>query len=116
MPTPRLSFAVRYLKCDAGIVVTASHNPSKYNGYKAYGSDGCQLGLEAADYVLSIMNSVDIFDGVKRMDFDTALNEGKIEYIGEDVIEAYLAEVEKCRVHRETDMSGLNVVYTPLHG
>ena len=116
MPTPMLSFAVRYLKCDAGIVVTASHNPSKYNGYKAYGSDGCQLGLEAADYVLSIMNSVDIFDGVKRMDFDTALNEGKIEYIGEDVIEAYLAEVEKCRVHRETDMSGLNVVYTPLHG
>ena len=85
MPTPMLSFAVRYLGCDAGIVVTASHNPSKYNGYKAYGNDGCQLGLEAADYVLSIMNSVDIFDGVKRVDFDAALNEGKIEYIGEHV-------------------------------
>ena len=116
MPTPMLSYAVRHLKCDAGIVVTASHNPSKYNGYKAYGNDGCQLGLEAADYVLSIMNSVDIFDGVKRVDFDEALADGKIEYIGEDVIEAYLSNVQKQRVHTETDMSKLNVVYTPLHG
>lgn len=116
MPTPMLSFAVRYLKCDAGIVVTASHNPSKYNGYKAYGNDGCQLGLEAADYVLSIMNNVDIFDGVKRTDFDKALADGKIEYIGEDVINAYLDEVQKRRVHLDADMSKLNVVYTPLHG
>ncbi|MBR3592216.1 MAG: phospho-sugar mutase [Clostridia bacterium] len=116
MPTPMLSFAVRHLKCDAGIVVTASHNPSKYNGYKAYGNDGCQLGLEAADYVLSVMNQVDIFDGVRRVDFDTALAEGKIEYIGEDVIDAYLAAVEDRRVNRDIDMSKLNVVYTPLHG
>lgn len=116
MPTPMLSFAVRYLKCDAGVVVTASHNPSKYNGYKAYGPDGCQLGLEAADYVLSIMNSVDIFDGVKRIDFDTAVSEGKIEYIGDDVIDAYLENVKKQRVHLDVDMSELNVVYTPLHG
>lgn len=116
MPTPMLSFAVRYLKCDAGVVVTASHNPSKYNGYKAYGPDGCQLGLEAADYVLSIMNSVDIFDGVKRVDFDLALSEGKIEYIDDKVIDAYLSEVEKCRVNTNVDMSKLNVVYTPLHG
>ncbi len=116
MPTPMLSFAVRHLKCDAGIVVTASHNPSKYNGYKAYGNDGCQLGLEAADYVLSIMNSVDAFDGVKRVDFDEALADGKIEYIGQDVIDAYLSEVEARRVNCDLDMSGLNVVYTPLHG
>ncbi len=116
MPTPMLSFAVRHLKCDAGIVVTASHNPSKYNGYKAYGNDGCQLGLEAADYVLSVMNSVNIFDGVKRVNFDTALAEGKIEFIGEDVIDAYLAAVEDRRVNRDIDMSKLNVVYTPLHG
>lgn len=116
MPTPMLSFAVRYLKCDAGIVVTASHNPSKYNGYKAYGSDGCQLGLEAADYVLSIMNSVDIFDGVKRIDFDTAVSDGKIEYIGDDVIDAYLENVKKQRIHLDVNMSELNVVYTPLHG
>ncbi len=116
MPTPMLSFAVRHLKCDAGIVVTASHNPAKYNGYKAYGNDGCQLGLEAADYVLSIMNSVDIFDGVKRVDFDEALAEGKIEYIGQDVIDAYLDAVESRRVNLDLDMSSLNVVYTPLHG
>ncbi len=116
MPTPMLSFAVRHLKCDAGIVVTASHNPAKYNGYKAYGNDGCQLGLEAADYVLSIMNSVDIFEGVKRVDFDAALAEGKIEYIGQDVIDAYLSAVEDRRVNRDLDMSSLNVVYTPLHG
>ncbi len=116
MPTPMLSFAVRHLKCDAGIVVTASHNPAKYNGYKAYGNDGCQLGLEAADYVLSIMNSVDIFDGVKRVDFDEALADGRIEYIGQDVIDAYLSAVESRRVNTGLDMSSLNVVYTPLHG
>ena len=61
MPTPMLSFAVRELKCDAGIVITASHNPSKYNGYKVYGNDGCQLGLKESDYVTSIINNVDIF-------------------------------------------------------
>jgi len=116
MPTPMLSFAVRYFKCDAGVVVTASHNPAKYNGYKAYGSDGCQLGLEAADYVLSIMNSVDIFDGVKTMDFEQGIKEGLIEYISQDVIEAYLSKVESRRVSPELDLSDLKVIYTPLHG
>lgn len=116
MPTPMLSFAVRRLKCDAGVVVTASHNPSKYNGYKAYGPDGCQLGPEAADFVLSIMNSVDIFDGVKTMDFDEALAEGKIEYIEQWLIDEYLDEVYKRRVYDSLDLSNLNVIYTPLHG
>ena len=116
MPTPMLSFAVRYLKCDAGVVVTASHNPAKYNGYKAYGSDGCQLGPEVADYVLSIMEKLDIFEDVKTVDFDTAVKEGKIEYIGDEVIEAYLDNVEKQRVSPQTDLSNLKVVYTPLHG
>ena len=116
MPTPMLSFAVRRLKCDAGVVVTASHNPAKYNGYKAYGPDGCQLGLEAADYVLSIMNKVDIFDDVKSLDFDTAVAEGKIEYIGEDIIEEYLNCVLAFRVAPEADVISLNVIYTPLHG
>lgn len=116
MPTPMLSFAVRHFGCDAGVVVTASHNPSKYNGYKAYGPDGCQLGLEAADYVLSIMNSVDTFDGVKSMDFEEGVKSGIIEYIGQDVIDEYLAEVEKRRVCPELDLSKLNVIYTPLHG
>ena len=116
MPTPMLSYAVRYYHCDAGIVVTASHNPSKYNGYKAYGPDGCQLGLEAADYVLSIMNQVDIFDDVKTMDFDTALAEGKIEYIPQEVIDSYLNEVEKRRITPDLDFSDFKVIYTPLHG
>lgn len=116
MPTPMLSYAVRHFKCDAGIVITASHNPAKYNGYKAYGADGCQLCIEAADYVLSIMNKVDIFQDVKSMDFDTAVNEGKIEFIGDDVIEEYLNGVLACRVAPETDVKALNVVYTPLHG
>lgn len=116
MPTPMLSFAVRYLKCDAGVVVTASHNPAKYNGYKAYGADGCQLGPEVADYVLSIMEKLDVFEDVKTTDFATALNEGKIEYIDESVIEAYLTAVEKQRVSFDTDLSNLKVVYTPLHG
>lgn len=115
-PTPMLSFAVRHLKCDAGIVITASHNPAKYNGYKAYGPDGCQLGLEAADYVLSIMNQVDAFTGVKTVDFDEALNSGMIEYISDEVIEEYLRLVETTRVCPEVDLSDLNVVYTPLHG
>lgn len=116
MPTPMLSFAVRYFKCNAGVVVTASHNPSKYNGYKAYGADGCQLGLEAADYVLSIMNKVDIFDGVKKINFDEGIKNGIIEFIGDNVIEAFLDEVEKRRVSTDVDLSGLNVIYTPLHG
>ncbi len=116
MPTPMLSFAVRRLKCDAGVVVTASHNPAKYNGYKAYGPDGCQLGLEAADYVLSIMNKVDIFDGVKDTDFETAGEKGQIEYIGDDVINDYLSCVEACRVAPEADVASLKVIYTPLHG
>ena len=116
MPTPMLSFAVRRLKCDAGVVVTASHNPAKYNGYKAYGPDGCQLGLEAADYVLSIMNKVDIFDEVKTVDFDTAVEEGKIEYIGDDIIEEYLNCVLACRVAPNADVESLKVIYTPLHG
>lgn len=116
MPTPMLSYAVRRLGCDAGVVVTASHNPAKYNGYKAYGSDGCQLGLEAADYVLSIMNKVDIFDEVKTVDFDTAVKNGNIEFIGDDVIEDYLNCVLACRVAPEADVKSLKVIYTPLHG
>ncbi|MGI6279099.1 MAG: phospho-sugar mutase [Acutalibacteraceae bacterium] len=115
-PTPMLSFAVRRLKCDAGVVVTASHNPAKYNGYKAYGPDGSQLGPEAADYVLKIMQSVDIFDGVKYCDFDDAIKSGKIEYIGDDVIEDYLQSVLAQRIEPNADLSQLKVVYTPLNG
>lgn len=117
MPTPMLSWAVRYLKCGAGIVVTASHNPAKYNGYKAYGSDGCQLTLEAAAIVLDKINHIDIFEGVKSVEFDKAVADGSISYIGDDVIDKYLAKVKEQGLH--TDLvasSGLKVVYTPLNG
>ncbi len=116
VPTPMLSFAVRRLKCDAGVVITASHNPAKYNGYKAYAPDGSQLGPDAADYVLSIMQSVDIFDGVKYCDYDEALADGRIEYISEDIYNEYLENVIAQRVEPQADVSDLRVVYTPLNG
>ncbi len=115
MPTPALSFAVRYLKCDAGICITASHNPAKYNGYKAYGSDGCQVALEMADAILSEINALDIFRDVKHMDYDAAAAQGKIKTIGEDVVTAFLNAVKSQSV---LDCTGadLKVVYTPLNG
>ena len=117
MPTPALSFAVRYLHCDAGICVTASHNPSKYNGYKAYGSDGCQIALEMADEVLAEINSLDIFSDVKYDDFESAVQQGKICYIGDDVVDAYLDAVESQSMLNTADISEkLKVVYTPLNG
>ena len=86
MPVPALSFATRHLHCDAGIMVTASHNPAKYNGYKAYGPDGCQMTSEAADAVYAEMQATDIFAGIRLADFDAALEQGGIEYIGQDTI------------------------------
>lgn len=114
-PTPTLSYAVRSLHCDAGICITASHNPAKYNGYKAYGSDGCQITLEMADEVLSEINSLDIFEDVKHTDFEDAVKSGKISYIPDGVIDSFLEEVMKQRVFTEK-CSGLKVVYTPLNG
>lgn len=116
MPTPMLSYAVRYYHCDAGIVITASHNPAKYNGYKAYGSDGCQLNLEASKTVLSIMNQVDIFNGVRTMDFDEAVQKGLVTYIPQETIDSYLTCVQSRSVSCGCDLSNLKVVYTPLHG
>ncbi len=117
MPTPMLSFAVRHFHCDAGIVITASHNPAKYNGYKAYGPDGSQLNLEASEYVLSIMNKVDIFKEVKTTDFDAAVADGRIEFIGDDVIETYLDNVMAQQVNPDICKGNdIKIVYTPLHG
>ena len=116
-PTPMLSFAVRALHCSAGIMVTASHNPAKYNGYKAYGSDGCQMTIDAADAVLAKINALDIFNDVKHMPFDKALAAGMISYIGDDVIEDYFRNVLAQGIN--TDLcakSGLKIVYTPLNG
>jgi phosphoglucomutase len=117
MPTPMLSYAVRRLSCSAGIVVTASHNPAKYNGYKVYGSDGCQLTLDAAEIVLQNINKVPMFDGAKLISFEDGIKNGNIEYIKQDVIDSYLEEVAKQGIHTDVcASSGLKVVYTPLNG
>ncbi len=117
MPTPMLSYAVRHLKCGAGINVTASHNPAKYNGYKVYGADGCQMTNEAANAVLAKINNIDIFEGVKSVDFDKAVADGMVQYIGDDVIDAYLAKVKEQALHLDlVAKSGLKVVYSPLNG
>ena len=117
MPTPMLSFAVRELKCDAGVVITASHNPSKYNGYKAYGSDGCQLGPKESEYVTSIINKADIFNDVKDCDFNEALDKGLVEYIEQNVIDAYLNNVlaQSC-IDKNYNLNELKIIYSPLHG
>ena len=121
MPTPALSFAVRYLGCSGGVVVTASHNPSKYNGYKVYGSDGCQITTKAAKEILDYIGRVDIFCGVKRRNFDEARREGIISYIGQETVDAYIQAVSSqslsgkdekdLRVRKE-----MTIVYTPLNG
>lgn len=117
MPVPCLSFAVRELQCNAGIMVTASHNPAKYNGYKAYGPDGCQMTSESADAILALSEKVNPFYDVKNMSFDDGLASGMICYISQEVEDAYLAAVKSCSVHPEMlKSSHLKVVYTPLNG
>ena len=114
MPTPALSFAVRHLQCDAGICVTASHNPAKYNGYKAYGSDGCQITSDMADGITQEIGALDIFADVKKMDFQEGVDKGLIEYIGEETVSAFLDDVYKESLI--DDASNLKLVYTPLNG
>ena len=117
MPTPLLSYAVRSLGCDAGAVVTASHNPAKYNGYKVYGPDGCQITLDIANAVLAQINKVDIFSGIKKMPFEEGLAKGLIKYIPDETLDNFIAEVEKCSVDRDIcKAAGLSVIYTPLNG
>ena len=116
-PTPLLSFAVRELSAIAGIVITASHNPAKYNGYKAYWSDGGQLPPEEADIVYAEMNNVDIFTDVKTVDFSKGLKSGLIEYISNDVNEAYYKEILKLSINKDAiKNTEIKVVYTPFHG
>ena len=117
-PTPALSFAVRYYGCDAGICITASHNPAIYNGYKVYGDDGCQIGPTIADSILEEIGKTDIFTGIKTMDYDEALSKGLIVPIGDEVFNAFIAEVKKESLLDANAVQGerLNVVYTPLNG
>lgn len=118
-PVPELSFTVRYKKATAGIVITASHNPAKYNGYKVYGADGAQLNPELAAVVLEEIEKTDIFTGVKTCDFDKAVAEGAIVMIGDEVEEAYLDCVQSQCINPELVREKgdtLKFVYTPFHG
>ena len=117
MPVPALSFATRYYEANAGIMITASHNPAKYNGYKAYGPDGCQMTDEAANIVYAEIQKTDILDGAKMMPFEGGMAAGLIEYVGEDCKEA-LYDAIKARSVRPglCKTAGLKLVYSPLNG
>ena len=117
MPVPALSFATRYYEANAGIMVTASHNPAKYNGYKAYGPDGCQMTDEAADIVYAEIQKTDILTGAKMMAFEEGVEKGLIEYVGEECKEA-LYDAIKARSVRPgiCKTAGLKLVYSPLNG
>ena len=118
-PTPMLSFTVRHLKTQAGIVLTASHNPKEYNGYKVYGSDGGQVTDNAANEILGYINETDIFSDVKMISKEEAVEKGLLVYIGEDVDNAYYEKVETLVVNKEMvkeKASELKIIYTPIHG
>lgn len=118
MPTPCVSFAVRSLGCCAGVMVTASHNPSKYNGYKVYNSQGCQITTSVADEIFGEIEALDIFQDVLRLQFDKAKELGKIEFIGEEVVTNFIEEVKKQSVldeNTEVDKD-VSIVYSSLHG
>ena len=117
MPVPALSFATRYYKTNAGIMITASHNPAKYNGYKAYGPDGCQMTDDAAAIVYAEIQKTDVLTGAKRIPFEEGLSSGMIQYVGEDCKEA-LYDAIKARSVRPglCKTAGLKLVYSPLNG
>ena len=114
MPTPALSFATRYFRCQAGVVVTASHNPKAYNGYKVYGSDGCQCTDALANGILQEILAVDTFKDVKQGDYEALLKQGLINLIGEDCVDTYINSTLKQSIYNEK--KDLNIIYTPLNG
>lgn len=116
-PVPTVSFATRYLHASAGVMITASHNPSKYNGYKVYGSDGCQITTEAAAEILSEINALDIFSDVKNMDFFSAVNNELVQYIADEVLTAFIEEVKGQSVLFGDEINrDVAIVYSPLNG
>ena len=117
MPVPALSFATRYYNCNAGIMVTASHNPAKYNGYKAYGPDGCQMTDDAAAIVYDEIQKTDVLTGAKYMSFSNAVNEGLIKFVDDDCKDSFYAAIEACQVRPGLcKTAGLQLVYSPLNG
>ena len=116
-PTPCLSYAIRYFHTQSGIIITASHNPAKYNGYKCYNPNGYQMTDEEAAEAYEYIQKVDYFTGIKKVDFDGAVNDGTIEFIGEKVINSFLDEVQKQCINPEiVKNADLKVIYTPLNG
>ncbi len=119
-PVPTLSWATRYLKCSGGICMTASHNPAPYNGYKAYGPDGCQITSEAADAISAAMEATDPFSDVKTMSFDEAVEKGLVKWIDDKCLEDYYEAVVDKSVNNLSDeqiaSAPLKLVYTPLNG
>ena len=116
-PVPTVSFATRYLRASAGVMITASHNPAKYNGYKVYGADGCQVTVEAAAEILSEIEKLDLFDGVKRADFDACLHDGRIRLISDEVLAAFLEAVKaQSALFGEEARKDIAIVYSPLNG
>ncbi len=117
MPVPALSFATRYYKCNAGIMVTASHNPAKYNGYKAYGPDGCQMTDDAAAIVYDEIQKIDVLSGAQYISFAEGVEQGLIRFVGDDCKAAFYAAIEKCQVRPGLcKTAGLKLVYSPLNG
>ena len=117
LPVPTVSFAVRYLHASAGVMITASHNPSKYNGYKVYGPDGCQITTEAAKAILAQIDALDIFADVKTSDFEGSLKNGAIDYIDSTVLDAFIAEVKRQSVLFGDEINrDVAIVYSPLNG
>ncbi len=117
MPVPCVSYAVRFFGCAAGVMVTASHNPSKYNGYKVYGPDGCQITDQAASAILSEIEKIDVFKDIKHGDFDSFVKSGAIKYIGEDCYSAFIEEVKRCSVLFGDEINkDVAIVYSPLNG
>ena len=114
MPTPCLSYAVRTLDCAAGIMVTASHNPARYNGYKVYNSDGCQITTKIAEEISFEIEKLDIFSDIKQLDFDTGVKNGKIGYISQDVFRNFIEEVKAQSVCLERRLTKMSQLYT-LH-
>lgn len=117
LPVPTVSYAVRYLKTSSGVMLTASHNPSKYNGYKVYGDDGCQITTEAAAEILAEIEKLDIFADVKQLPFDEAFKSGKITHIKEEVLDSFIAQIKKQSVlYGENVDKNVAIVYSPLNG
>ena len=117
MPVPALSFATRYYKCNAGIMITASHNPAKYNGYKAYGPDGCQMTDDAAAVVYDSIQKIDVLTGAKYMSFAEGVEKGLIQFVGNDCKEALYKAIESYQVRPGLcRTAGLKLVYSPLNG